>query len=277
MSTEPLVLASPVGAKASNLALGLRCLPRHRRNDAFVFYSFCRAVDDIADDPLLMPSDKRWVLDHWKSALKGDMELPLPPAMAELIDRRSLDRKLLVEIVRGCAMDVEPQRIATFPELQAYCWKVACAVGLVSVDIFGCQDLQSKVYAEHLGHALQLTNILRDVAEDAWMGRIYLPLEDLERFQVTEESLLAGQPDGDFAGLMSFEADRAESFYQAAKNSLPKRDRRALLPARIMHAVYHKILLRMRADGFQVFQTRYGLSRLEKILLFIRIAGFSRS
>lgn len=274
MSSEPLTLASSLGAKASNLAIGLRCLPQDRRDDAFVFYDFCRAIDDIADDPNQMPADKRELLSSWKEALKTGQGLP--PTLDEIIRRRGLDRQLLLEIVRGCAMDVELPRFATYPDLLAYCWRVACAVGLVSVDIFGCRDPQSKVYAEQLGYALQLTNIIRDVAEDARMGRVYLPLEDLARFQVSEASLLAGQPDGDFEELMDFEADRAESFFAAAENAIPLTDVKALLPARIMHAVYHQILMKMRADGFRVFHKRYRLSRLEKVLIFLRIALFSR-
>lgn len=265
MSRTPLQLASQEGARKSNLAFALAGLPRDRRSDAMIFYSFCRAVDDIADDPLRSPGEKREILAHWKDALEKNENLP--PPLVEIIQRRNLDRGLLREIVLGMEMDVEPARYATYDDLRAYCWRVACAVGLVSIEIFGCRHAASKIFAEHLGHALQLTNILRDVGEDAAMGRIYLPLEDLRRFGVSESSLLAQKPDGDFSGLMKFEAARAKEQFASAKNILPAGDAAALAPARAMQAIYEKILKRMTADGFNVFAKRYRVPAWEKTIL----------
>ncbi len=265
--TEPaLQLPGGEGARKSNLAFALASLPRDRREDALVFYTFCRAVDDIADDPHIPPAEKHAQLARWRTATPEEM----PPPFADLIARRHLNLNLLREIVLGVEMDITPRRYETYAELQAYCWRVACAVGLVSIEIFGCEHPDSKIYAEHLGYALQLTNILRDVAEDAALGRIYLPSEDLRRFGVNEESLFERRPDGDFLGLMRFEAARAEGHFRDAEAILPADDRRALAPARIMHSSYHKILRRMTAGGFRVFQQRYRLAWWEKLLLLGR-------
>ena len=265
MSNPTLQLADPAGAKKSNLAFALRALPRDRREDALTFYAFCRAVDDIADDPARSTGEKTRLLSHWKTSLQTNADLP--PALATLIQRRELDPRLFHEIILGVEMDIEPRHYATSEDLRAYCWRVACAVGLVSIRIFGCKDPASTVYAEHLGHALQLTNILRDVAEDAALGRIYLPIEDLHRFHVSESSLLAGKPDGDFPGLMNHEATRARELFQQARQALPPADARALVPAEAMRAIYEKILHRMTADHFRVFEKRYRLPLWQKVLL----------
>jgi len=263
MNDAGLQLTTRDGAKKSSLAFALASLPLDRRRDALLFYDFCRTVDDIADDPARPAAEKRRLLDQWKVASPSE----LPPEFADLVQRRSLDPNLWREIILGVEMDIEPRRFETMKDLRAYCWRVASAVGLVSIEIFGCRDPGSKVYAEHLGQALQLTNILRDVKEDAALGRIYLPLEDLRRFGVNEDSLLAGRPTGDFFGLMSFEAKRAEDEFRNARQMLPFADRQALGPARIMQASYERILARMVAGGFQVFQKRYRLAAWEKAWL----------
>ena len=263
--SQPLQLADPAGAKKSNLAFALRSLPRDRREDALTFYAFCRAVDDIADDPGVSVVEKTRLLAAWKAALESGVGLP--PALNTLIQRRQLDPRLLHEIILGVEMDIEPRHYATYEDLRGYCWRVACAVGLVSIRIFVCTDPASAAYAEHLGHALQLTNIIRDVAEDAALGRIYLPIEDLRLFRVSEDSLLARKPSGDFLGLMHHEANRARTLFQKARQSLPRSDARALVPAEAMRAIYEKILERMTADHFRVFQKRYRVPLWQKILL----------
>jgi phytoene synthase len=270
-----LQLASRAGARKSNLALALGCLPPNRRRDALVFYDFCRAVDDIADDPGRPPEEKRTLLELWRTSLiQGEN---LPEALRDVLERHGIDRRLLVEIVLGMEADIEPSRFQTREDLRAYCWRVACAVGLVSIEIFGCRNPQSKIYAEFLGYALQLTNILRDVAEDAAAGRIYLPLEDLRRFEVSEASLLARKPVGNFNALMRFEAARARSLFTDASRALPADDAQALKPAELMRTIYEKILSRMEADGFRVFEKRYRLSKAEKLLalLYFRFCSVS--
>jgi 15-cis-phytoene synthase len=262
-----LELASPTGAKKSNLAYALGCLPSDRRRDALVFYDFCRAVDDIADDPKRSPEEKRELLGLWKTCLSHGENLP--KALLAVLTRHGIERRLLVEIVRGVETDIDPTRFETSEDLRAYCWRVASAVGLVSIEIFGCKNPGSKLYAELLGHALQLTNILRDVAEDAAVGRIYLPLEDLRRFGVTESSLVTGKPSRNFAALMRFEAERARSLFADARRALPLDDADSLRPAELMRAIYQRILSRMESDGFRVFQKRYRLSRVEKLVVLL--------
>lgn len=235
--------------------------------DALVFYDFCRAVDDIADEPGRSPAEKRELLGHWKSALHTGATLP--PALAKVLARYKIDRRLLVEIVRGVEMDIEPIRYQTHEELRAYCWRVASAVGLASIEIFGCRNPESKIYAEILGNALQMTNILRDVAEDAAAGRIYLPLEDLRKHQVSEAGLLRGEPGENFKALMQSEAARARELFAEARRALPAEDANALRPAEIMRTIYERILSRMESDGFRVFQKRYRLSKAEKLFILI--------
>lgn len=267
MNLPRLQLASRAGARKSNLAFALGCLPPDRRRDALVFYDFCRAVDDIADDPARSVQEKRELLELWRTSLT--LGENLPETLLEVLERHSVDRRLLVEIVLGVETDIEPIRFETPQDLRAYCWRVASAVGLVSIEIFGCKNPQSKIYAEVLGHALQMTNILRDVAEDAAAGRIYLPLEDLRRFGISEASLLAGRPGDTFGALMRFEAARARSLFADASRALPPDDAKALKPAELMRRVYERILSRMEADGFRVFEKRYRLSKAEKLLVLL--------
>lgn len=266
--------ASDITRRAkSNLAFALRILPRDRRDDMVVFYAFCRTMDDLADDPSLPVAEREQLLMHWHNGLLHGFAKPteLQKQLIDLRKRRAIPNELLTAIIDGCRMDLEPRRFATWADLDAYIWKVASAVGLVSIRIFGCVDADSEKYAIALGRALQLTNILRDVGEDLANGsRIYLPLEDLERFGCTEENLAAHSVNAAFLAMMDFEAQRAEGFYEEAEALLPERDRKALLPARIMAAIYREVLTRMRRGGFDVFRIRYSLSRLEKISILLR-------
>jgi phytoene synthase len=173
-------------------------------------------------------------------------------------------------------MDLEPRRFQTWDDLSEYIWKVACAVGLVSIRIFGCTDPDAEGYADALGRALQLTNILRDIGEDhANGGRIYLPLEDLKRFGVSENDLASGLRNERFIALMNFEADRAEAYFHQAEALLPAADSKALAPARIMAAIYQELLAQMRRDGFRVFGKRYRVSGPRKLWILAKhgIAG----
>ncbi len=254
------------GRKASNLAFTLTALPAERRRDALTFYRFCRILDDIADSPALTTTERERALDAWESALAGT----LPPEMDALVTRYAIDRAHLRAILTGVRSDLTTHRYATFAEARIYCWHVASAVGLVSIRIFGCRAPESPAYAEALGLALQWTNILRDVGEDAANGRIYLPQDELARFNVDPDALLAGRPTGDFAGLMAFQGERAEELFRAAVP--PVADRVPLRPAAIMHRLYHRLLAQMRADGYRVLEKRYRLTRVEKLLLAARTA-----
>ncbi len=263
--------ASEITRKAkSNLAFALNILPRERREDMVVFYAFCRIMDDLADDAGMACEDRADRLEAWKNGLIRGFDAPDPfqREVISLIDRRQIPIDLLVAIIEGCRMDLQPQRFQTWDDLSGYIWKVACAVGLVSIRIFGCTDPASERYAVALGHALQLTNILRDIEEDLSNGRrIYLPLADLARFDYTEQDLVDHVRDHRFLALMAYQADRAESFFREASGSLPAADLNALLPARIMGEIYHLLLEKMRDGRFHVFEKRYRISKARKLAI----------
>jgi len=242
----------------SNLAFALIFLPKERRKDAMLFYRFCRAVDDIADDESLEPAKRERRLEEWRTTIEERRHDDLE----RLLEKHSIERSFLLEILSGCASDIPPRRFGTISDLESYCWQVAAVPGLVSIKIFGCRNPRSESYAIHLGHALQLTNILRDVGEDARQGRIYLPLEDLARFGVTEKEILEANPSPAFLQLMAFEAGRAATRYAAAFP--PEEDFKTLLPARAMARVYRSVLRKLQQEKFPVFRRRVSMGRFEK-------------
>jgi phytoene synthase len=276
--TETKTAAAITKASKSNLALAFVALPPERRDDITTFYAFCRLVDDIADDPALEVGEKRRRISLWRESLADTFagEPAIAPAIRELIRKYMIQPTLFGEIMDGVEMDLEPRRYETFEDLNEYCYRVASAVGLVSIEIFGYRNQDCKAYAIALGTALQLTNILRDVRED-WEngGRIYLPMEDLVRFQYTPENLAAHVHDDRFLRMMNFEADRALTYYKKAAALLPPEDKRSMTPARIMAEVYGGILRKMRAQSFRVFDRRYRLGTLTKAAIVGRLSLFS--
>jgi phytoene synthase len=250
----------------SNLALAFVALGRERRNDITIFYAFCRVIDDIADSSATTASEKASVLKAWRTWIREST--PGEPSLAG--DVRSLYAKyaihppMLDEIIDGVEMDLGSVRYQTFEELRMYCYRVASAVGLVSIEIFGYRNVACRDYAIQLGLALQMTNIIRDVGKDLNNERIYLPQEDLTRFGYSEADLRARRHNDAFVRLMEFQASRAEEFFSRAAALLPREDRRAMVAAEIMKSVYHALLQRMRADRFRVFDKEYKLSKIEK-------------
>ena len=272
MSTADADARAITRASKSNLALAFVSLPRERRDDITVFYAWCRVIDDIADDSGEGVAHRRAALDSWKQALAQPVagESALAAPVRALMAKYRLSDEHFLEIIAGVEMDLDEVTYATWNDLRLYCYRVASAVGLVSIEIFGYRDAGCKTYAVELGLALQLTNILRDVGQDFANGsRIYLPREDLARFGYTAEDLAARRHNDAFRALMRFEAERAIDFYRSAQAALPPIDRRAMVAAEIMRAVYRRLLDRMQRDGFRVFDRRYSLSRLEKIALIV--------
>ena len=264
----------------SNLALSFLCLPKGKRADMNVFYTFCRVVDDIADSGEFTPEAKRVQFDAWREALTtpASSSSPAPGAsgglhgqVRELMGRYRLGPEHFLEIIAGCEMDVAPADYATWGDLRAYCHRVASCVGLVSVEIFGYRPEHREAvrrYAEDLGLALQLTNIIRDVGKDLANGnRVYLPAEDLARFGLDAATLRAGAATDrrQLAELLRFEGERAEGLYASARAALPRSERRTMVAAEIMGAVYHRILRRMRRDGFRVLDHDYRLGKTAKL------------
>lgn len=265
----------------SNLALAFLCLPKEKRRDMDVFYTFCRLVDDIADSPSLPPEEKTDFLNEWRAALRSPgQDAPatlLIGQIHQLIAKYHLPVAHFLEIIAGVEMDITSRHYATFEQLRAYCYRVASVVGLVSIEIFGYQDPRCRTYAVDLGLALQLTNIIRDVGVDLDNGgRIYLPLEDLERFGYTPADLRARVYDKRFRMLMDFEGKRAEAYYRSAVASLPAVDRRSLTAAEIMRAVYWRLLVKIRRSRFDVLTRKERLSTPSKLLTLLVAALQSR-
>jgi phytoene synthase len=250
----------------SNLALAFISLGRERKRDITVFYAFCRVIDDISDSADLNVAQKQLRLAAWRRMLRSACadEPLLAREVRSLIEKYSLPIDMLEEIIAGVEMDLSISRYATFEELRVYCYRVASAVGLVSIEIFGYRNGRCKEYALELGLALQITNIIRDVGKDLLSNRIYLPQEDLARFGYSERELQDQQHNERFIRLMEFEAARAREFFSRAAAALPPEDRRAMVPAEIMSSIYRGLLRRMELDQFRVFEKEYRLSRLEK-------------
>jgi len=253
----------------SNLAFALKILPRERRDDMVVFYAFCRTMDDLADAPEVSHIKRVESLSAWADGIRDGFENPdaFQQEVVALRDKHDIPNELLLAIIDGCSMDLEPQVFETWGNLSAYIWKVACAVGLVSIRLFGCRHPDAERYAVALGHALQITNILRDVAEDFSNNRVYLPQAELEAFGLSGARLAAQADDSAFHSMMGHCADVAEDYFRQAEELLPHQDRDALLAARIMAEIYHLLLIRMRQDGFKVFNKRYRISKAKKLAI----------
>jgi phytoene synthase len=250
----------------SNLALAFISLGRERRRDITVFYAYCRVIDDIADAPELDVDEKQRRLGEWRVSLRAaaSPEPTLARDVRALIAKYSLTPQMLEEIIDGVEMDLHQSRYPTFEELRVYCYRVASAVGLVSIEIFGYRNPACKEYAIQLGLALQMTNIIRDVGKDLRSGRIYLPQEHLARFDYSEVELQDRQYNERFIRLMEFEASRAKEFFARAAALLPREDRQSMIAAEIMRSVYRGLLRRMELDKFRVFEKEYRLNKLEK-------------
>lgn len=272
MSQEKRQSAEITKNSNSNLAFALKCLPPERRADLVTFYAYCRIIDDIADDLTLSVEEKQKGFDYWKRGLEegfseGEVELEV----LAIRDKHKIPTELFLEIIKGCEMDLQPQRFGTWEDLQTYTYRVACVVGLISLYLFGADPERAKPYALKLGHALQLTNIIRDVGEDLDNGaRIYLPLFDLTRFQYSERDLIGKVYDGRFQAMMAYQHERAAQLYKEAEECLPKEDEKALKSARIMGDIYSALLDKIGKKNYAVFHERISLSKPMKVYLLLR-------
>ena len=261
---------------ASNLALAFILLPPDKRAAMSALYAFCREVDDVADEESVPISERRAQLAQWDADIQtacadGQPVFAVNQELRPVIARYHLPLPLFQDLIRGVAMDLDTQRYETYAALEEYCYRVASVVGLLSIEIFGYRDPACRDYAVHLGQALQLTNILRDVGEDATRGRIYLPLSELARFHVTPEEILRGEYSDRYAALAESVAARARHFYRLANATLPAAERRAMMTAELMGSVYWRLLLKLERRRFNVFtgpKTR--LTKPQKILLILR-------
>ena len=251
----------------SNFYYSFFFLPQERRDAMHAVYAFCHEVDSAVDDPT-PGSDPRTHLARWRADVAAIYRAdggatssnPVIACLTEHIRRLGIPQEYFDEIIAGVEMDLTITRYATFHDLYQYCYRVASVVGLVCLKIFGARAPEAQTYAVKLGIAFQLTNILRDLKPDGARGRIYLPAEDLTRFGYSAQELLTGVYTPAFFSLMEFECRRAQEYYHAAAAALPDSDRRALLPAEIMRAIYHTVLERIEASRYRVFGRRITLS-----------------
>ena len=261
---------------ASNLALAFVLLPRPRRDAMSALYAFCREVDDIADDESVPVSERRVALEKWRADIRHACNSQ-PPVIQVNRDLQPVIREYGLRfehfdaLLKGVEMDLDIKRYAQWDELELYCYRVASVVGLLSIEIFGYHDTRCRDYAIHLGKALQLTNILRDVRADAVRGRIYLPLCELARFQVSEQEILGHEYSDRFCCLAEAVAQRAREFYRLARETLPPADRRSMAAAELMRSVYWKLLEKLEQRRFNVFGPRPArLSKPHKAALVLR-------
>ncbi len=251
--------------EAKNFAYGIMLLPRAKRQAIAAVYAFARRVDDLADGDLL-PEEKRAGLEGLRAALDGDPVDPVFVALCDARERFGIPREPLAALIDGGLQDIEQSTYADFADLRAYCEKVAGAVGLACVPVYGSSDTEHALtYARELGIALQLINIIRDVDEDRWLGRVYLPQDELAAFEVHE---LAPSPQ--FRELMAFEAERARTHLAEGLRLLGSLDRRSALCVGTFAGLYRETLDRIEASGFDVFHGKTRLSTPRKLAVVAR-------
>ena len=261
---------------ASNLALAFVLLPREKRDAMSALYAFCRAVDDVADEDSVATEQRRAQLAAWREDIRLACENNTPhfilnQEFASVIQQFKLPFALFEELIRGCETDLEKMRYENYEELELYCYRVASAVGLLSIEIFGYQNPACHDYAIYLGKALQLTNILRDVKNDAARGRIYLPSSELKKFNVSEAEILESKYSDNYFQLAASVADRAKHFYSLAQKTLPLEDRKAMVAAELMGSVYWQLLLKLERGRFNVFGAQpLKLSKPHKLALILQ-------
>jgi len=254
----------------SSFYYSFRFLPEHKRDAIIALYAFCREVDDIVDeiaDHTIATTKLNWWREEVTNIFHGSPTHPVAKALQEHIKHFNLAEEYFVEIIDGMAMDLEFDVYPTYKELSLYCYRVASVVGLLSVEIFGYENRQTLKYAHELGMAFQLTNITRDVFEDVQRGRVYLPQDELARFNVTNDDLLAGKTTENIVNLLKFQVERAQSHYKKAFELIPAEDRFSQRSGLIMAEIYQATLNEIAQDGYRVLEHRVKLTPLRKLWL----------
>lgn len=263
-------------ASGSSFYYSFLFLPDDKRTAITALYAFCREVDDVVDecsDAGVAHTKLQWWREEVQRLFERKPRHPVTQALAPHLDTFRLPQEYFQEIISGMEMDLEQAGYETFEQLKLYCYRAASVVGLLSVGIFGYTDPKTLDYARDLGMAFQLTNILRDVREDATRGRIYIPAEELERFGVSLEALLQFKTTEQIRRLFEFQAQRARGYYRSALQQLPPADRPNQRSGLIMAAIYEKLLDEIEADGFRVLEQRISLTPLRKLWIAWRIAN----
>jgi phytoene synthase len=254
-------------ASGSSFYYSFLFLPPERRRAITALYAFCREVDDVVDestDLQVAATKLAWWRTELGNLFEGRPQHPVTRALQPHL-ALGISRESLLEIVAGMEMDLNQARYLDWPGLEKYCHRVASVVGICAAGIFGYSDPRTLEYARNLGLAFQLTNIIRDVGEDARKNRIYVPMDDLKRFGVTASDILNARHSEAFSKLMAFEAERAKALYAKAFESLPAVDRRAQRPGLIMAAIYRALLDEIEEDGFQVLKGKTSLTPVRKL------------
>ncbi|RYE90847.1 MAG: squalene synthase HpnD, partial [Oxalobacteraceae bacterium] len=257
-------------ASGSSFYYSFLFLPPERRRAITALYAFCREVDDTVDetsDEAVARTKLGWWRKEVAAMLAGAPTHPVTKALQPHLSAYNIDGKHLVAIIDGMEMDLNQTRYLDYPALKRYCWHVAGVVGILSASIFGVTDPKTLAYAEKLGLAFQLTNIIRDVGEDAMRGRIYLPVNELQQFDVKAHEILQRKHSAHFEALMRFQAQRAHALYDEALASLPAADRRAQKPGLMMASIYRTLLREIEAEDFKVLNQRISLTPVRKLWL----------
>jgi phytoene synthase len=266
-------------ASGSSFYYAFLFLPKPRRAAITAFYAFCREVDDVVDemqDPGIAATKLAWWQTEVARSYAGEPQHPVMRALMPLAGDFGIEQRQLQAVIEGCRMDLDQTRYLDFPALERYCHLVAGIVGEVAARIFGQTQPQTTEYAHRLGLAFQLTNIIRDVGEDAMRGRIYLPVSELQQFDVKAHEITKREYSDRFRALMQFQADRAHRLYDQALALLPPEDRRAQKPGLMMASIYRTLLREIEADGFQVLNQRVSLTPLRKFWLAWKVQALGR-
>ena len=243
-------------------------LPVNRRRAITALYAFCREVDDVVDecqDPQIAGTKLAWWRQELAKLYASQPEHPVTQALLPVLAEFDLPQEQLLEIIDGMAMDLQQTRYLDFKALSLYCYRVAGVVGLLAAEIFGYRQRKTQKYAHDLGMAFQLTNIIRDVGEDARRGRVYLPVDELKRFDVSVADILNARHSDNFRRLMEFQIERAEHYYEQAMSELPAADRKAQRPGLVMAAIYRTLLDEIKRDGCQVLTQHTSLTPIRKL------------
>ena len=279
MSTPEQYVQNKAAASGSSFYYAFLFLPPERRAAITAFYAFCREVDDVVDevsDPGVAATKLAWWRTEIASAFAGQPRHPVTQALMPHAAAFGIEARQLLDVVEGCEMDLQQTRYLDFAGLARYCHLVASVVGEVSARIFGQTEPQTTQYAHKLGLALQLTNIIRDVGEDAMRGRIYLPVNELQQFDVKAHEILGRVHSDRFVALMRFQAGRARAMYDEALALLPAADRRAQKPGLMMASIYRTLLAEIEDENFQVLHQRISLTPVRKLWLAWRVQALGR-